>query len=36
VNVDIRLGAASLDSSLNITLENGQVASVKFLLGISF
>jgi hypothetical protein len=36
VNVDIRLGAASLDSSLNITLQNGQVASVKFLLGISF
>lgn len=36
VNVDIKLGAASLDSSLNITLENGQVASVKFLLGVSF
>ena len=36
VNVDIRLGEASLDSSLNITLENGQVASVKFLLGVSF
>jgi hypothetical protein len=36
VNVDIRLGGVNVDSSLNITLENGQVAGVKFLLGISF
>lgn len=36
VNVDFRLGKKSLDSSLNLTLENGQVASIKFLLGVSF
>jgi hypothetical protein len=36
VNVDIKLGNASLDQSLNITLQNGKVASVTFLLGISF
>jgi hypothetical protein len=36
INADIRLGSASLDQSLNIKLENGQVASVKFLLGVSF
>ena len=36
INADIRLGPVSIDESLNIKLENGQVASVKFMLGISF
>lgn len=35
INADIRLGAAHLESHLNLKLENGQVAGVTFLLGIA-
>ena len=36
INADIRLGPASIDESLNIQLEGGQVKSIRFLLGVSF
>ncbi len=36
LNVDVKLGAANLDSRLNLTLDNGQVSGITFLLGVSF
>ncbi|MBS1807678.1 MAG: hypothetical protein JST84_05750 [Acidobacteria bacterium] len=35
INVDIRLGQAHVDSSLNLTMENGEVKGVTFMLGVS-
>ncbi|HKP12827.1 MAG TPA: hypothetical protein VJZ91_11970 [Blastocatellia bacterium] len=36
VNADIRFGKVNVDPALNLTLQNGQVVGVKFLLGVSF
>lgn len=36
LNVDVKLGPASVDSRLNLTLDNGQVSGITFLLGVSF
>ena len=36
IGVDVKLGPASLDARLNLTLDHGQVAGVTFLLGFSF
>jgi hypothetical protein len=36
LNVDVKLGPANMDSRLNLTLDDGQVSGITFLLGVSF